>query len=189
MASALDNTPTPRTPVQKDPVAKEQLLHVGVDLWKAREHRPDLVDDAVVEIVEDTADPGIAGVEAVARHFFVDVVNLLPQVKCKQKRGERPQIERGRSGTQQVIAQARQLGDDHADVLAPRGQFDIQELFDRVVPGHLVHRRADVVLAVGDRHVLVEVEVFAQFLEARVKIADVGRGLDDPLAVQLEDQP
>ena len=64
-----------------------------------------------------------------------------------------------------------------------------EQLLDRVVPGHLVHRRADVVLAVDDRHVLVEVEVFAQLLEPGVQIADVGRGLDDPLAVELEDQP
>ena len=63
-----------------------------------------------------------------------------------------------------------------------------EQLLDRVVPGHLVHRRADVVLAVGDRDVLVEVQVLAELLEPRVQVADVGRRLDDPLAVELQDQ-
>ena len=65
-------------------------------------------------------------------------------------------------------------------------ELDVQQLLDRVVPGHLVHRRADIVLAVDHRHVLVEVQVFAQLLEARVQIADVRCGLDDPFTVQLE---
>ena len=127
--------------------------------------------------------------EPVARHLFVDVVDQLSQVEGEQERRERPQVERGGAGAEQVVADPRQLGDDHPDVLAARGQLDVQQLLDRMVPGHLVHRRADVVLAVDDRHVLVEVEVLAQLLEARVQVADVGRGLDDPLAVELEDQP
>ena len=189
MASALLRARRRRAPVEEDPVAEQQLLHVGVDLGEAVEHGPDLVEHAVVEVVEHAADPGVAGMEPVARHLFVDVVDQLPQVEGEQERRERPQVERGGAGAEQVIADPRQLGDDHADVLAARGQLDVQQLLDRVVPGHLVHRRADVVLAVDDRHVLVEVEVLAQLLEAGVQIADVGRGLDDPLAVELEDQP
>ena len=149
----------------------------------------DRVEDAVVEIVQHAADPRVAGMEPIARHLFIDVVNLLSQVERVEKRGEGPQVERGGAGAEQVIADPRQLGDDHANVLAARRQLDIQQLFDGMVPGHLVHRRADVVLAVDDRHVLVEVEVFAQFLEPGMEIADVGRGLDDPLAVELENQP
>ena len=58
-----------------------------------------------------------------------------------------------------------------------------------MVPRHLVHRRADVVLPVDDRDVLVEVQMLAEFLEPGVQIPDVGRGFFDPLAVELEDEP
>ena len=100
-----------------------------------------------------------------------------------------PRSSAAAPGAEQVIADPGQLGDDHPDVLAPRRQLDVQQLLDRMVPGHLVHRRADVVLAVDDRHVLVEVQVLAELLEPRMQVADVGRCLDDPLAVELEDQP
>ena len=176
-------------PVQEDPVAEQQLLHVGVDPGKAVEHRLNAVEHAVVEVVEHAAHARVTRVEAVARHLLVDVVDQLPQVEGVQERGERPQVERRGAGAEQVIADPRQLGDDHANVLAPRRQLDAQQLLDRVVPRHLVHRRADVVLAVDDRDVLVELEVFAQLLEPGVQVADVRRRLDDPLAVELEDQP
>ena len=159
-----------------------------VDLGEAVEHRPDPVDDPVVEVVEHAADAGVAGVEPIARHLLVDVVDQLAQVEREEERRERPEVERRGAGAEQVVADPRQLADDHADVLAARRQLDAQQLLDRVVPGHLVHRRADVVLAVDDRDVLVEVQVLAELLEARVQVADVGRRLDDPLAVELEDQ-
>ena len=143
----------------------------------------------VVEVVQHAADPRVAGVEAIARHLLVDVVDQLAEVERVQERGERPQVERRGPGAEQVVADPRQLADDHPDVLAARRQLDVQQLLDRVVPGHLVHRRADVVLAVDDRDVLVEVQVLAELLEPRVQVADVGRRLDDPLAVELQDQP
>ena len=127
--------------------------------------------------------------EPISRHLFINVVDLLPQVECVQKRGERPEVQRGGAGAKQVIADPRQLGDDDANVLAARRQLDVEQLLDGVVPSHLVHGRADVVLAVDNRDVLVEIEVFPQFLEPGMEIADVGYGIHDPLAVELEDQP
>src|SRR5271166_1647529 len=87
-----------------------------------------------------------------------------------------------------MIADPGQLRDDHANVLAPRGQLDAQQLLNGAMPGHLIQGRADVVLAVGDRHILVVVEMLAQLLEARVQITNIGRGLEDSLAVELENQ-
>src|SRR5271166_1554229 len=87
-----------------------------------------------------------------------------------------------------MIADPGQLRDDHANVLASRGQLDVQQLLDGAMPGHLIQGRADVVLAVGDRHILVVVEMLTQLLEARVQITDIGRGLEDSLAVELENQ-
>ena len=117
MASALLSTPRPRTPVEEDPVAEQELLHVGVDLGKlsARSIRS---MHAVVEVVEQAADPGVAGMEPIARHLLVDVVDLLPQVEGVEERGERAQVERRGARAEQVVADPRQLGDDHTDVLA-----------------------------------------------------------------------
>ena len=72
-----------------------------------------------------------------------------------------------------------QLGEDRADVLAARRELDAQQLFDRVMPGDLVGDRRDVIHPIDDGDVLVEVEVFAELLEAAVQIADVGHRLDD----------
>ena len=57
-----------------------------------------------------------------------------------------------------------------------------------VMPGDLVGDRRDVVHAIDDGDVLVEVEVLAELLEAGMQIADVGHRLDDGFAVQGEDE-
>ncbi len=155
---------------------------------KLVQHEADLGDHPVVEVVEHAADARVAGMEAIARHLFIDVVNLLAEVEREQERRERPEVQRGGPGAEQVVADPGEFADDDANVLATLGQLDAEQRFDRVVPGDLVHRRTDVVLAVDDRHVLVEVQMLAELLEARVQVADVGRRLDDPLAVQFEDQ-
>ena len=58
-----------------------------------------------------------------------------------------------------------------------------------MVPGHVVGHRRDVVHPVGDRDVLVVVQVLADLLEARMQIADVGHGVDHPFAVELQHEP
>ena len=88
-----------------------------------------------------------------------------------------------------MIVYPHQLRQDRAQVLAPRRELDAQQLLDRVVPGDLVRHRRDVVHPVDDRHVLVEVEVFAELLEPAVQIADVRHRIDDSLAVERQNQP
>ena len=98
------------------------------------------------------------------------------------------EVEGRRADAEQVIVNAHQLGEDGADVLAARRQLDAQQLLDGVVPGDLVGDRRDVVHPIDDGDVLVEVEVFAELLEATVQVADVGHRLDDRLAVEGEEQ-
>ena len=97
-------------PVQENPVAKQQLFHVGVDPGKAVEDRLDSAQHAVVEVVEHAADAGVTGVKAVSRHLFIDVVDQLAQVERVQESREGPEIERGGAGAEQVIADPGQLG-------------------------------------------------------------------------------
>ena len=49
--------------------------------------------------------------------------------------------------------------------------------------------RRDVVHAIGDSHILVVIQVLADFFEARVQVADVGNRVDDALAIKLEHDP
>ena len=109
IASCLAQHAHAPQPVEEDPVAEEELLHVGVDLGEAVQELPDPLEHAVVEVVEDAADPGVAGMEAVARHLLVDVVDQLAEVERVEERGERPQVERRGPGAEQVVADPRQL--------------------------------------------------------------------------------
>ena len=119
---------------------------------------------------------------------FEDVVDDLALLEAVEKRRERAEIEGLGAGAEQVIADAGQLADDGADVLAARRQVDAHQLFDRVMPGDLVHDRRDVVHPIDDRDILVKVEIFAQLFEAAMKKADVRVGLDDGFAVEREDE-
>jgi len=51
------------------------------------------------------------------------------------------------------------------------------------MPSDFVGKRRDVVHAVDDGHVLVEVEHFAQLFKATVQKADIWFGIEDDLAI------
>ena len=148
----------------------------------------DLVDPVVVHVGHQAADAGVARMEALAGGRLEDVVDLLALVEGVEEGGEAAEVEGRGADAEQVIADARQLGEDGAEVLAARRQLDAQQLLDRVMPGDLVGDRRDVVHPIDDGDVLVVVEVFAELLEAGVQVADVGHGLDDGLAVEGEDE-
>ena len=57
------------------------------------------------------------------------------------------------------------------------------------MPRDLIGQRGQIIHSVSDRHILVEVEMLSQFLEAAMQIADVRDGLQDLLAVQCQHQP
>ena len=73
--------------------------------------------------------------------------------------------------------------------LASRRQFDAHQLFDRMMPGHVVGHRRDVVHPVGDGHVLVVVQMLADLLKPGMQIADVRHRFDHTFAIQLQDNP
>ena len=127
--------------------------------------------------------------EALPRSKLADVVDPLALIECVEKARKRPEIERDGADVQQVVVNPHQLGKNRADVAAPRGDLDSEQLLDGVEPGNLVRDRRDVVHPIDDRHVLVVREVLAQLLEAAVQIADVGNGFHDPFTVQREHQP
>jgi len=69
---------------------------------------------------------------------FDNVVNIFALLKRIQKRGEPAQIQRRCTHIQQVVMQSHEFCEDRAQITTPGSQLDIQQLFDRVMPGNLV---------------------------------------------------
>ena len=104
---------------------------------------------------------------------------LFALLKAVQKRRKRTQVERRRANVEQMIVQPHQLRQDRPQILAPRRQLDAEQLLDRMMPGDLVRHRRNVIHPVDDRHILIEIEVFAELLEPAVQIADMRHRIDD----------
>jgi hypothetical protein len=118
-----------------------------------------------------------------------DVVDHLSLVEAVEEEGKGSGVEADRSVAEQMVADAGEFGDDRADHLAAGREVDAQQRLDGVMPGHVVGHRRDVVHPVGDGHVLVEREMFADFLEAGMQIAHLGHRIDHPLALELQHEP
>ena len=87
----------------------------------------------------------------------------------------------------EVADDAEQLAQHDPDHLHPIRHFDAGQLLDGQHVGEVVHHAAQVVDAVGVGDVGVPGLALAHLLGAAVVVADVGHGVDDLLAVQLED--
>src|SRR5947208_698804 len=57
-----------------------------------------------------------------------------------------------------------------------------------MVPTHLIGEWRNIVHPIDDGHVLIEVEVFAEFLEPGMEISNIGNRFDNGFAVECEDQ-
>jgi hypothetical protein len=117
------------------------------------------------------------------------VVEDLPLIERVQERREGPRVECARSVAQEVIADAGQFGENRADVLAARRDVDIEQFFDRVVPGDVVRQGRDVIHPVGDGDVLIVIQMLADLFEPAVQITDVGARVDDLLPFDLQNEP
>jgi hypothetical protein len=88
-----------------------------------------------------------------------------------------------------VIAHARDLAADHAQVLAPLRHLDAEELLAGEGVADVVDDRRHVVQPVGVRERLVVEAALALLLEAAVEIADLHLGVLHGLAVELQVDP
>jgi len=127
--------------------------------------------------------------EPLTRRAFANVVDELALLKRVEERREGAEVEPRRPDVQQVIVQSHQLGNNCADVFAPRRNFDAKQLLDRVMPRNFVGQRRDVIHPVDDGDVLIEVEMLAELFEAAVQVADIGNGFDDLFTVERQNQP
>ena len=174
--------------IDEDTIAIQQPLHVVERARKIAHERADLLDRQRRGVVHQTAHAGVAVGKPRAAQRFENVVQHFALIECVQEERERPDVEPDGPVAQQVVADPRQLGQNGPQILAAGRQFQSQQLFHRAVPGDVVGQRRDVVHAIGHRDVLIVVQVFAELFEARVQKADVGHRVDDPLAVERQQQ-
>src|SRR6516225_1129602 len=87
-----------------------------------------------------------------------------------------------------MIADARQLRENGAQVFASRRQLDIQELLDDMVPGNLICHWRNVVHPIDNSYVLIEIEILAEFLEARMQVTDIGHRANHRFAIKGQNE-
>ncbi len=87
-----------------------------------------------------------------------------------------------------MVEDARDLGEEHADVLRARRRLDAEQLLDRERVGMLLAHRRDIVEPVEIGHRLEIGLVLDQLLGAAMEEADMRIGTLHDLAVHLEDE-
>ncbi len=112
----------------------------------------------------------------------------LALLEAPERRGERAGVHREGRDVQQVVEDARDLGEQHADVLAALGRGDAQQLLDGERIGMLLVHRRDVVEPVEVRDRLQVALVLDQLLGAAMQQADMRIAALDDLAVHLDDE-
>ena len=175
--------------VNENAISSQQPIHFRMRLAKLLAEVADHLNPRIIHVEHHTADAGIAAMKALPRSHLDDVVNLLTLREEVEERRKRPEIECRRAHIQQVILNPHDLGQDRPQVLAPRRQFDVEQLLNRMMPSNLIGQRREIIHAVNDGDILVEVEMLAELLKPRVQVADMRNSVDDLLAIERQDKP
>ena len=134
-------------------------------------------------------DPAVGDRQPGAGHVLDQLPQELAGLDHVEEDGEGAELHGGGADAGEVVADARDLGHDHADVLAPLGDVDAEELLDGGRVAEVVDQRRHVVEPVGERDRVVPAALLAVLLERAVQIADLDVGVDDDLAVELGHDP
>ena len=147
------------------------------------------LEQARRQVLMHPAGPEIRRVEPRARHPLVEAEQHLALLEQPQHRRAGPDIHRVAGGVQDMVEDARDLREHHADILRALGNLDVRQLLDGQHIAVLHAHRRHVIEAV---HVRQRLEVglrLAQLFRAAVEQADVRIAPLDDLAVELHDQP
>ena len=110
---------------------------------------------------------------------------IFAQVHDPQVRRERAHVENVRAHVEHVVADARQLGKQHPQILRAFGHFEIEQLLNREHIGMLLTQRRAVIQAVEVRQRLQISLLLDQLFGAAVKQADMRIDALDHFAIQL----
>ena len=87
-----------------------------------------------------------------------------------------------------MIVNPHQLGKNRSQVTATRRQLEVQQFFTGMMPRDFVGQRRNIIHAVDDGHILIEVQDFPQLFKTAMQVADIRRRVDDHFAIELEHQ-
>ena len=114
--------------------------------------------------------------------------HLLALLEAPEQRRHGAHVHGAADDVEDVVEDARDLEEHHADVLRAERHRDVEQLLDGHGVGVLARHHADVVEAVHVGQRLQVGLVLDQLLRAAVQQADVRVGLLDHLAVKLHDE-
>ena len=134
------------------------------------------------------ADAEIAGHHALAGDGLEDVQNLLALAEAIEENRHGAEVDGVRPQPHQVALDARQFGQQHANPLRPRRDFQVQQLFRGQAESQIVRKRREIIHAVGEGDALGVGLALEGFLEAGVQVADVVNGAHDGFALELQHQ-
>ena len=121
-----------------------------------------------------------------ARDRLVDVHQVFALTERVEEHGHRADVQPVRAQPQQMVQQARDLVEHHADVLCTNRHVDAEQLLDRHHVRVLVAHHRHVVQAVHVRHRLQERAGLGELLGRAVQQPDVRIRALDHLAIELE---
>ncbi len=124
-----------------------------------------------------------------ARNRLVHVHQLLALLEAQQKHRHGADVQAVRAQPHQMIQDARELIEHHADVLRALGRLHAEQILDGEYVGVLVAHHRDVIEAIHVADRLVVGLGLGELLGAPVQKADMRVGLLDDLAVHLQHQP
>ena len=125
--------------------------------------------------------------QARAAECLEEIENQLALTEAVERHGERADVERVGSQPDEVGSNPRQLGHDHAPVLGAFRRFHSAQLLERQHAAEVVHRRGDIVCAVGPGNDLRVAVMLAQLLRAAVQVANDWIAGGNQLTIQRQD--
>ena len=162
------------------------VLVQRVELRSAPQLRRLVLRHAVRQVAVHAARTVVRRVHARARHRFVHVEEILALAERVQEGRHRADVERMRAEPQQVIQDARDLVEHHADVLRALRDVDPEQTLDGEAVGVLVAHHGHVVETVHVRQRLDVGLVLGELLGRAMQEPDVRVGALDDFAVELE---
>ena len=130
----------------------------------------------------------IIGVHAGAGHPLVEFHAALAFLEAPHRRRRGAEIEREGRDVQQVVQNAGEFGEQHADILRARRSRDLKQRLDAQREGMLLAHRRDVIEPVEIRHCLDVGLVLDQLFGAAMQQADMGIAAIDDFPVHLHDE-
>src|SRR5437660_11175421 len=101
------------------------------------------------DLERQPADAEVAGHHPLAGDHLQDLEDLLALAEAIEENRHCAQIDGVRAKPYQVRANARQLGEQHADVLRALGDLQAEELLDRQAVAQIVGERRKIIQPIG----------------------------------------